>query len=262
MSKKKTIPPSVAFDMYYASIYGPRWEGLKDSLLKNSENKVKIEGLKIDYYVDRASYIAALSLGAARGMNVLDMCAAPGGKSLIIAKSLQKSGMLTSNDISKNRRLKMLSTFNEALDEEERKHIRVTPFDASKYGIYHKKEYDRILLDAPCSSEAHVLKSKSHLDSWSLSRTKRLSMNQFALLSSALLSIKDGGRILYSTCSISPLENQCVIEKAIKRHGKNLREIELELDGFERLQLGYIALPDRSDMGPMYICLLEYNNEN
>ncbi|MDI9456241.1 MAG: hypothetical protein QM442_10410 [Spirochaetota bacterium] len=111
------------------------------------------------------------------------------------------------------------------------------------------------MLDAPCSSERHVLSDEKALKDWSPSRPKRLAVNQFAMLASALEAVVPGGLILYSTCSINPLENEEVIAKLEKRRAGRFEE--LHLDRGEKRSFGSIILPDVSDgKGPLYMCLI------
>ena len=117
--------------------------------------------------------------------------------------------------------------------------------------------YDRILLDAPCSSERHVLNDEKHLSIWSPSRPKRLSVEQYALLSSAFLTVKNGGYILYSTCSVNPGENEGVIAKLFKKHKDEVEEIKCILPNSEEREYGLMLMPDKAGgIGPMYACLI------
>ena len=256
MAKKKNEDGSIRFNEYYSGIYKERWESLKTSLLEEKETQVEIPGLKFPYYVDEASLMTARLLPINEGMNVLDMCAAPGGKTLVLATKLNGTGSLTSNDRSPDRRTRLRNSISECLLDNQKENIRVTGYDASSWGVYEQNMYDAILLDAPCSSERHVLMDPKHLSIWSPSRPKRLAILQYAMLSSALLAAKSGGYILYSTCSINPEENSGVISKLFKRHGEEIEEIAIDLDG-ESLEHGKLVLPDKcGGKGPMYACLI------
>ncbi len=259
--KKAKEKSDVLFDKYYKGQYGDRWEALKEALLLEKDTMVEIPGLLTPYYLDNISYKTADSLPVSEGMKVLDMCAAPGGKTLVIAKKLKGKGELVSNDRSPDRRERLRKAISSSLSEEEKSIIRVTGFDASAWGVYEKGVYDAILLDAPCSSERHVINDRKHLDIWSESRPKRLSILQYSMLSSALIASKDEGYILYSTCSINKNENERVIEKLFKRHGEEIEEIALPFG--EKLQYGSIVLPDISGgEGPMFACLLKVRKSN
>lgn len=262
MSKKEKISGEEKFEAFYSSIYNDRWQSLKESLLEKKESSIAIPNLKSPYYIDIASYETAKILPVKQGMNVLDMCAAPGGKTLVIASALNGNGQLVSNDRSPDRRERLKKAVNDCLDEHLSSIIKVTGYDASKWGVYEKEVYDAILLDAPCSSERHVMQSKNHLSIWSESRPKRLAIEQYAMLSSALLALKKGGFILYSTCSINPGENEEVIKKLQKKHSDEFIEVDFDLNNSEKKEFGRLILPDRANgKGPMYACLLRKRDE-
>lgn len=246
------------FDEFYASCYGERWEDLKKAMLSDKEDKISPEGVVEPYYMDRTSIETAMLLDVQPGDTVLDMCAAPGGKSIVLALALSGSGELVSNDRSSDRRERMKRAFTSSLPESFRSIITVTGHDASKWGLYEKERYDRILLDAPCSSERHVIQSKEHLSEWSPSRPKRLAALQYSMLSSALIALKPGGRVLYSTCSINPAEDEGIIERLMSRKEGIARHIDIHLEYGEKRSYGMIVLPDNADgRGPMYAALLE-----
>lgn len=254
--KKESTDGASRFEEFYKGIYQDRWESLKKALLEAKETQVAIPGLVSPYYVDQASLETASLLPVEEGMNVLDMCAAPGGKTLVLATKLKGTGSLTSNDRSPDRRVRLRNSISECLSESYRENIRVTGYDASSWGVYEEDAYDAILLDAPCSSERHVLNDEKHLSIWSPSRPKRLAILQYSMLSSALIAARSGAYILYSTCSINPDENANVIKKLFKRHPDEVEEIEIDING-EKLEHGMIVLPDKADgKGPMYACLV------
>lgn len=258
MSKKNKAPEGEnKFNEFYGAIYGERWDSLKASLLLEKDTLVTIPGLVSPYYLDEASLLTASLLPVQEGSNVLDMCAAPGGKTLVLAMQLKGKGSLTSNDRSPDRRVRLKRVLEESLPEEYSSITKVTGFNAESWGVYEKDVYDYILLDAPCSSERHVIQDKKYLDQWSPTRPKRLSISQYAMLSSALLAAKEGAYILYSTCSINPGENDKVIARLFERHPDEVEEIDTTIQNSEKLTYGRIVLPDTANgQGPMYACLL------
>lgn len=259
--KKNKEKSEVLFENFYREEYGERWATLKEALSKDKDTMMEIPDLLTPYYLDTVSYRTADLLPIEPGMNVLDMCAAPGGKTLVLAKKLKGNGMLISNDRSPERRERLRKTISQSLTEEERSIIKITGFDASAWGVYEENIYDAILLDAPCSSERHVINDRKHLDMWSESRPKRLAILQYSMLSSALIAAKNDSYILYSTCSINKKENEMVIEKLFKRHEDEVSEIKIDYG--ENQKYGTIVLPDRSGgEGPMYACLLRVHKHN
>ena len=246
------------FDEFYASCYGERWEDLKKAMLSDKEDKISPEGVVEPYYMDRTSIETAMLLDVQPGDTVLDMCAAPGGKSIVLALALSGSGELVSNDRSSDRRERMKRAFTSSLPESFRSIITVTGHDASKWGLYEKDMYDAILLDAPCSSERHVINSAEHYSIWSPSRPKRLQALQYSMFASAMLALKKGGYLLYSTCSINKGEDEEIVKRFMHKHPGEAEEAELLLEYGEKMEYGMIVLPDKAKgRGPMYGVLLK-----
>ncbi len=247
-----------SFDQFYRAQYEDRWDTLKQALLSDKEDKASPDGLIEPYYMDRTSMEVPLLLRPQEGDRILDMCAAPGGKSIILALALKGTGLLVSNDRSPDRRARMKRAFEAVLPETWRENIRITGHDASKWGLYEKEAYDLILLDAPCSSERHVLRSQEHLSVWSPSRPRRLQAEQYSMLASALLALRSGGRVLYSTCSINRGEDDGIIGRLMTRKPGIARPVDISLEYGEKLEYGTIVLPDvAGGRGPMYAALLE-----
>ena len=290
-------PINPLFEKYFEKIYGPRWPKLREAL-QNHERQVlrknlflnsdkekleaceflnncywKPEGYSLkksdeglyDYYVmDPASAIVAYALEAKSNDDVLDMCAAPGGKTLIIAEQMSQSGedvtgSLISNEMSEGRRERLMRVLHEYIPKEQRMFISVKGLDGNQYGLRNPEAFDRILADVPCSGERHLLENSKEFEMWSEKRTKNLAVRQYSLLSSAWLALKPGGRIVYSTCSISPEENDAVIAKLIKKRDPVILKPEsLEaFDFLEKTAHGYQILPDRCGFGPMYFSVIE-----
>ena len=143
------------------------------------------------------------------------------------------------------------------LSEAEREIVQVTAPDATRWSLYEQNVYDRVLLDAPCSSERHVLHDPKALAMWSPSRPKRLAITQFAMLAAALEAVKVGGYILYSTCSINPMENERVVEKLFEKRVGRFTIMDSAQAGSEEKDYGSIILPDQGEgRGPLYFCLI------
>lgn len=245
------------FDVFYQNMYQKRWEKLKEALLQPTQPVSFDTNLKKPYFLDHSSIEVASLLPIKGDDMVLDMCAAPGGKTLILATQLGEGGALVSNDRSSARRNRLHSVLNEHLLPSYRERVIITSHDATKWSLYEQNKYDAILLDAPCSSERHLLQNPKTLQTWSASRTKRLGTTQFAMLAAALEAVKIGGYILYSTCSISHWENEDVISKLTQRRANRFEEISIELSASEALSHGLIILPDQSEgRGPLFATLL------
>jgi 16S rRNA C967 or C1407 C5-methylase (RsmB/RsmF family) len=239
-----------AFNRHFDALYQDRWPSLLESLKAESPKTAFM-----NYFMDRASIIAANALPFKDGDRVLDMCSAPGGKALAMLSRANPTNSFVLNERSATRRARLQKVITEHLGEPPCD-IRFTSHDATKWGLYEKNAYEAILLDAPCSSERHLLEKPSLLAEWSPNRTKTLAIQQFAMLAAALDAVKAGGNILYATCSISPAENDDVIAKLLKK--RNGFEVsKLHFDEGEPTQHGWIFLPDRCRMGPLFVALVK-----
>jgi len=237
-------------------------------------------GLRTHYMLDLASVIVALSVKPEPGHKVLDMCAAPGGKSLVIAHQLFLStsgggytGTLVSNDRSQDRRERLKTVLEEYLPGSlvNSGMCAVQGHDGTHFGEKEVEVYDRVLVDAPCGSERHVMKnafSKQRQvlrDEWSAGRSRRNAGLQLDLLISGLRTLKPGGRLVYSTCSISPIENDTVVARALDKMHKRGDAVEVVRDyndlvkliGAEETEHGTLALPDKTKgWGPLFWTVL------
>jgi len=213
-------------------------------------------GLIKGYAMDPASVVAAHALPVAGARDVLDLCAAPGGKSLILAERAASDARLVFNDRSPERRKRLKKVLADHVPPAMLARITVTGHDGRNFGVHRPGAFDAILLDAPCSSEAHVLADQAALASWSSTRSERLSRDQYGLLTAALLALRPGGWVLYATCALSPDENDGVVRRLLER-GRHPAEIERVDAGIgEATELGWQILPDETGFGPMYFCLL------
>ncbi len=252
--------PLQAFRAHYSALWGDRWATLERAL-READFKTAwrnpFPGLKPEYFLDPASILVARALEVRPGDSVLDLCAAPGGKTLLLAEALAQTGELISNERSTDRRGRLKRVLEEYLPADLRARIRVTGHDATRWGLHERDRYDRVLLDAPCSSEAHVLRDPKALEQWSPRRSERLALQAYAMLASALTALKPGGTLVYSTCSVARAENDGVVEKLIQRRGKEFVFQPLELALGEPTAQGWQILPDRDQAGPMYLCRIK-----
>lgn len=235
MNVQKT-DKKISFQSYFENAYGEgRWHKLKAALMQESQKpSVQFFPSMPAYTMDVASLIPALALKASNNERVLDMCAAPGGKTLALLHLGVKS--LIANELSSARRKRLTEVIQKHVPQELRMKVEVKGKDAVQYGLREENQYDAVLLDVPCSSERHHLAScQTYEKDWTLSKTQSLSQRQYALLCAALLAVKPEGRIVYSTCSISPLENDAVIGKLFKKKSPQVKLLEVEID-WTRLQ--------------------------
>lgn len=158
-----------------------------------------------------SSLLPVLSLEPNNGDKILDMCAAPGGKLTYIAE-LAPSADITAYEVSPDRynRLKRFLSKRQL-------NINLRLGDSSKVFNKYNNYFDKILLDAPCSSDIHQF-GQGKYDFFSAKNSKKLAIKQYSLLSSAYMMLKSGGTLIYSTCTMSIYENEFVIDKLLTRH--------------------------------------------
>lgn len=162
------------------------------------------------FYIQEPSATSAVEmLGVEKGDRVLDLCAAPGGKSTQIGAKLQNTGLLWSNEIVKSRANILLSNI-------ERMGIRnavVSNCHPEQLCTTLAGQFDKVLTDAPCSGEGMFRKTTAAQDEWSEEHVKSCAERQLNILNSAKLALKPGGVLVYSTCTFSPEENEGVITR-------------------------------------------------
>ncbi len=264
MGKEPAARGKEAFLRRYELLFGDRFPGLAAALSGPPDSVEYSEGLARPYRMDRASVLAARSLPLPEAGRVLDACAAPGGKSLVLASRMAgRPGLsLTSNELSADRRRRLRDVLALHLPPGLAARISVTGFDAAARARKEREAWDAILLDAPCSSERHVLASPPHLAAWSEARVRNLAARQWSLLSAAFLLLKPGGSLVYSTCALSPEENDGVAGRLAAKYGDraaydplSIEEAGSDTPAFERTEFGILVLPDVSrGAGPMYVC--------
>jgi 16S rRNA (cytosine1407-C5)-methyltransferase len=265
------MQPNPAFEDYYQNIYGGRWPALRESLLAPPVPVAWGDGLVRPYMLDYGSVLAAASLRLplpredGSPPEILDACAAPGGKTLVIASRMGSGARLLANELSGERRRRLVAVLDAHLDAEKRGRIVVSGFDAAAAGGRKSEwgRFDSILLDAPCSSERHVLADDKALAVWTPARPRFLAKRQWALLSAAFLLLKPGGSLVYATCALSPEENDGVAGRLLEKYGEAAApaspagRAELDPPDFtegEASRYGRIILPDADGgMGPMYV---------
>jgi 16S rRNA (cytosine1407-C5)-methyltransferase len=256
MHKSKNMGKNLAFEDYYEKLFGPRWAILRESLLLPAASVPYGDGLTKPYMLDRASVLAALSLRLPASGIILDTCAAPGGKSLVLASRMSGEVKLLCNELSAERRRRLKNTLAQHLDTEKLSHVSVSGFDAAGLGGRKSEwnRFDAILLDAPCSSERHVITSQKALAEWTPARPRFLSRRQWSLLSAAFLLLKPGGSLVYATCALSPEENDGPAQRLLEKYAARVLLDEPDFDEGEKTEYGRLILPDVSNnMGPMYV---------
>lgn len=167
------------------------------------------------YYIQEPSAMSAAALLAPKpGMRVLDLCAAPGGKSTQLATYLGVSGLLVSNEIN-TQRSRILSQNIERMGI---KNAIVTNEDSFVLASHFPGFFNAIQVDAPCSGEGMFRKLPEAIEQWSMENVAICAARQKEILDNAAVMLKPGGTIVYSTCTFSKEENEDVIEYFLEKH--------------------------------------------
>jgi len=170
------------------------------------------------YPMNPSSLLAATALDVQPGDEVLDLAAAPGGKSLVLAAALSRGGVPSG-------RLALVEPvkprFHRLRANMERCGVADAHFyqrDGRGVGMAVPERFDRVLLDAPCSSEARFhLSDPSSMTHWSLRKVRECARKQKSLLKSAFRALKPGGTLVYSTCSFALEENERIVDGLLRR---------------------------------------------
>lgn len=167
------------------------------------------------YYIQEPSAMAVVPLlGVQPGEKVLDLCAAPGGKSTQIAGYMQGEGLLVSNEIH-SARAKILS---ENIERMGVRNACVTNESPTRMSEKFAEYFDKILVDAPCSGEGMFRKNEAACGEWSPQNVELCAVRQDEILDRAAGMLRAGGRMVYSTCTFSVLENEGSIHRFLERH--------------------------------------------
>ena len=264
------------FEAYYRTLYGERWQAIKTAFAAESAyTAFRADGGAggcEPYYLDAGSVRAAASLPLAGAAHILDMCAAPGGKTLVLASCMESGAVLLANERSAERRTRLFKVCDASLPAAVRSRVTVSGNDGATMCRHQGECFDRILLDAPCSSERHVLADSRYLAEWSPSRIKTLAISQWALLSSAWRMLAPNGFLVYSTCALAREENDGVIARLVRKFADAEvlpAAVANDVSAFcpaslpdgEPTDFGTIILPDVSaGAGPLFFCLLRKND--
>lgn len=183
------------------------------------------------YYVQEPSAMAVGELVAPKpGERVLDLCAAPGGKTTHLAEKMKQTGLLVANEIHPSR-AKILSQNVERMGIKNALVLNETP---ERLAERFPNFFDKILVDAPCSGEGMFRKDPEACGEWSLNNVLLCADRQIHILEKAAVMLKGGGKLVYSTCTFSPEENEGVISYFLNRHPDfELEEVTL-YDGFSK----------------------------
>ncbi len=215
------------------------------------------------YYVqDLSSMAPVLALEPKEGEKILDMAAAPGSKTTMIAEIMRNKGTIVANDISFSR----LRSLGGNIERLGITNVILTRGDARKDSFGAK--FDKILIDAPCSGEGVVRKNPWGFKPAGEREHRYLREQQIRMLKNAQKHIKEGGIIVYSTCTFHPLENESVVEFGIEKWGLKALEFKLPIphlkgveewngEKYENHKFHKRIYPHMVDTGGMFIAVLQ-----
>ena len=192
---------------------------------------------------DESSMLVAEKLDPKHGEVIMDVCAAPGGKTMAIAERMNNTGKVISSDVYR-RKLDLIDREAARLGI---KNVETRAWDATRVDSSMIGKADRVLVDAPCSGLGVVrrkpeIKYKDKTEEMDL-----LPRKQLAILSASAQYVKSGGTLVYSTCTINPYENQRVVDDFLRKNPR----FEVE----EMIQL----VPNEHHTDGFFICVMKYN---
>ncbi len=176
---------------------------------------------------EEVSMLPGVLLAASPGEKVLDLCAAPGNKTAQVAVSMNNTGTLVANDRNYSRMravghiLKRLNLIN----------ISTTIYDGVIFPSVDNY-FDKVLVDVPCSCEGTFRKNKNKLTSPNQQHSLQIAKVQYNLLNKAMQLVRGSGKVIYSTCTFSPEENEAVVSRLLDNMPGQVRVLPLSIEGF------------------------------
>ena len=208
------------------------------------------------YYVQEASSMflqQVLEQYVNTSSIVLDLCAAPGGKSTLISEYLGRDGLLLSNEVVRQR----VFILSENIQKWGNGNTIVTHNTAEEYGERCKHLFDCILVDAPCSGEGMFRKDEQARSEWSLKAVKMCAERQRSILMDVWDALKPGGILIYSTCTFNEEENEKNVEWLAETLGADVLPIDHDPSwGITEGNMGYHFYPHKTKGEGLYICAL------
>ena len=176
------------------------------------------------YSQEPAAMFPAFFLEAQPGEKILDLCAAPGGKSTAIGVQLKGQGFLLANEISLSR----AKILRENLERWGITNALVTSEKPEKLTKYFSQYFDKILVDAPCSGEGMFRKDPKAIEYWSQDYVLFCQQRQKEILSAAVQMLRPGGELIYSTCTFAPEENEQIVSWLTKTFGFTILPLKID----------------------------------
>ena len=177
---------------------------------------------------EEVSAVPALALDPQPGETVWDSCAAPGSKTTQLSAMMDDRGLVVGNDNSLGR----LSSLRHNAERLGVTNLVVTKQDGRNFSLkpFGFDEFDRAIVDAPCSCEGTIRKNPTTLEEWTLDHVHSVAAVQKGILSRAVQATKPGGTVVYSTCTFAPEENEAVVDHVLDTEDCEVIDFDLPLD--------------------------------
>lgn len=178
------------------------------------------------YVQSLSSMLPVIALNPQPGEKILDLCAAPGSKTTFLAQRMENTGLILANEPSSSRSAKLASN----LDRMGVANTVMMQNDGSRLSTFFAQEFDKVLLDAPCSSEGFGRKDADFFKKmWAEKKIFEAAKLQRKLITSAFEMLCVGGEMIYSTCTTAPEENEAVVQFLIDTYGEAVEILPVEL---------------------------------
>ena len=178
------------------------------------------------YIATLSSLLAAKMLSPEPGEKVLDVCAAPGSKTTFLSEQMNNDGVLVANELSASRSKKLAAN----LDRLGCTNTVITQIDGTYMDTFFDQEFDKILLDAPCSSEGAGRKQSEFFEKfWTERKIYEAAKVQKKLIVAAFKMLRPDGEMIYSTCTTAPEENEAVVQHLIDTFGASVEILPIDL---------------------------------
>lgn len=216
------------------------------------------------YYVQEASsmflsFAFDYFYNEKKSLRILDLCAAPGGKSTLILDKIDDASLLISNEVIKPR----AQILAENITKWGKLNVMVSNSDPKNFSSIDEY-FDIIIIDAPCSGEGLFRKDKKAIDEWNEENLKTCTLRQRRIVQDILPSLKIGGYIFYSTCTFNPTENDENIDFFIQNMPLNVKKIDSDSTWFEQIlktKNGLQFYPHRTKGEGFYFSCLQKTDE-
>ncbi|RDI70385.1 RsmB/NOP family class I SAM-dependent RNA methyltransferase [Halopelagius longus] len=226
---------------------------------------------------EEVSSLPAIALDPQPGDVVWDACAAPGSKTTQLAALMDDEGTLVGNDNNLGRlsalrhNAERLGVSNLVVTNQDARNFSLKPFGEGTDDPAAFEEFDKALVDAPCSCEGTIRKNPDALDKWTMDHVHSVAGIQKGILRRAVQATREGGTVVYSTCTFAPEENEAVLDHVLDEEACELVEWDAP-DGFETapgvtewdeeeydpsVELAHRVYPHHNDTGGFFCAKLE-----